>query len=93
MKETLKFYKIRDLNTGLFSTGGLNPNWTKKGKVWNNIGHVKASLVGFNKMGKGGRKGTEISIPRNWEVVEYTYSQTANKNIPIEEVVLAAGLF
>ena len=27
-------FKIRDRETGLYSTGGYHPRWTKAGKVW-----------------------------------------------------------
>lgn len=96
MKDSIRFYKIRDINTGLFSNGGLVPSFSKKGKTWNNIGHVKASLVGYSKHtafvpGKG--KVAQNTIPRTWEVVEYIFTQTEKKIIPIEEVVIAAGLF
>lgn len=36
----MKVYKIRNKETGLFSTGGLHPTWSKTGKVWQRIGHV-----------------------------------------------------
>jgi hypothetical protein len=37
-------YRIRRKVDGLFSTGGGYPRWTKKGKVWNSIGSLKAHL-------------------------------------------------
>lgn len=40
----INIYKIRDKKTGLFSRGGSNPSWTKGGKTWTNIGHVKNHL-------------------------------------------------
>lgn len=43
MAETI-FYKVRDKATGLFSTGGSSPRWSKKGKVWGALGHVKNHL-------------------------------------------------
>lgn len=41
------FYKIMDKDTGLFSTGGMDPKWTTKGKTWNSIGHVKSHFKLF----------------------------------------------
>ena len=32
---------------GLFSTGGSSPRFTKKGKAWTNIGHLKNHLNMF----------------------------------------------
>lgn len=45
MKTTL--WKIRNKETGKFSKGGLHYGdsiWTKGGKTWSNIGHVKNHL-------------------------------------------------
>lgn len=40
----LEVYKIKDENTGLFSTGGIEPKWTKRGKTWSQLNHVKNHL-------------------------------------------------
>lgn len=42
-------FKIRHKETGLFSKGGSNSRdiWTKGGKTWSNIGHVKSHLNAF----------------------------------------------
>lgn len=44
-----KVYKIRDKETGLFSKGGSSHwnIWTKVGKSWSNIGHIKNHLHMF----------------------------------------------
>jgi hypothetical protein len=46
---TLKMegYVIVDVHTGLFSSGGTEPKFKKKGKVWSNIGHLKNHLAQF----------------------------------------------
>lgn len=36
-------YKIRR-SDGRFSTGGCRPRWTKNGKTWTNLGHLKNHL-------------------------------------------------
>lgn len=43
----MKVFRIRDKN-GLYSTGGQSPNFTKGGKTWSNIGHVKSHLRQFD---------------------------------------------
>lgn len=45
-KEVHKIYKIRDKKTGLFSRGGSYGHgvWSKTGKSWGNIGHIKNHL-------------------------------------------------
>ena len=48
-QKILKVYKIRNKETGLFSKGGNSHCniWTKEGKSWSNIGHVKSHLNQF----------------------------------------------
>lgn len=55
-------YKIRDLATGLFSTGGSTPRWSKRGKVWTNLGHVKRHLQQLWR---------DAAYPETAEVVEF----------------------
>lgn len=47
--ETGIIFKIRNKETGLFSTGSRNGrvSWTKNGKAWSSIGHVKSSIAQF----------------------------------------------
>lgn len=35
-------YKLLDTNTGLYNSGG--DHWTKRGKVWVELGHLKTKL-------------------------------------------------
>lgn len=44
----MKVYKIRRKADGMFSTGGVFPDWNKNGKTWNTIGHIKNHLNMFN---------------------------------------------
>ena len=46
----MQVFKIRN-EKGFFSSGGKHPNWTKNGKTWSNIGHIKnhLNLVRGNK--------------------------------------------
>jgi hypothetical protein len=64
----MTFYKIRDMTTGLFSTGGNRPTWSKRGKVWYSIGTLKTHLTMQSKI-----QGRPISP--FWEVVELTVSE------------------
>lgn len=62
-------YKIKDTNTGLYSTGGSNPRWTKKGKTWSARNHVTCSLSqGFIRDSEYRRK-YENNIPSSWVIV------------------------
>ena len=40
----MNMYKIRCKKTGLYSTGGMTPRFTKKGKVWTKKGDLIAHL-------------------------------------------------
>ena len=49
------FYKIRRKGTtDQFSTGGATPKWSKTGKTWNHLGHVKSHLRQVNPSGQRG---------------------------------------
>lgn len=81
-------YKVRDKNTGLFSTGGCSyagrpgencyqprPNgWSKKGKIWTGLGPLRTHLNQF------------YWIPENWEVVEYEYTLTKETLKPASQI-------
>ena len=44
----MKVYKIRN-KEGLFSTGGLTPQWKKRGKTWVALSHINSHLNMLNK--------------------------------------------
>ena len=46
------FYKIQSKKTGLFSTGGQDPKWSKIGKVWPIKGHLSSHFTGLTKDGR-----------------------------------------
>lgn len=59
----MKFYRLRDMATGLYSTGGHSPRWTKQGKVWRNLGSLKTHLKNISRYSK-------IPVSPLWEVIE-----------------------
>lgn len=59
-------YKIRNRETGLYSTGGMKPNWSKDGKTWGK-GHVGSHLRQF--IGHGFRDA-DIDFYANAEIVQ-----------------------
>jgi hypothetical protein len=62
-------YKIKDTLTGLYSTGGSKPKWTKKGKTWSAKNHVTCSLSqGFISDSKY-QKEYKNDIPSSWVIV------------------------
>jgi len=65
-------YKIRDKETGLFSTGGSVPRWKKIGKTWSGLGPVTNHLTMWcDKYDYKKRKRIIIDIPDEWEIVKY----------------------
>lgn len=62
----MKIFKIRNKATGLWSTGGSSPRWTKKGKIWSTYAHVKSHLRGV----AGTRYATVMNGIADWEIVE-----------------------
>lgn len=40
-----QFYMIQDTLTKLFSTGGMQPKWSKKGKKWNSLGALNGHFA------------------------------------------------
>jgi len=73
MKETFLF-KIRDKNTGLYSSGGQSPTWSSKGKTWTGLGPMKCHLRQFLRLKIVDRKTdwwTAVNkIPENWEIIK-----------------------
>lgn len=70
MTKEVKMYKIRN-SKGLFSTGGMSPSFSKVGKIWSNIGHVKNHL----------NTGVDISVYDDCELVEViTICQSVDEN-------------
>ena len=44
MGSHMNCYKIQDIVTGEFSTGGMNPRWRKTGKIWKTEADLKKHL-------------------------------------------------
>ena len=66
----MKIYKIRDLSTGKYSTGGMNPEWEEEGgKVWLSMGALKSHITSISNDG--------ITISPLWEVIEMELTEAA----------------
>jgi hypothetical protein len=72
-KDVVKAYKIRDRETGLFSTGGMDPRWSKTGKTWSTEGQLKSHLRLVTQW-KSGYGKTEWRVPESWEVISLVYT-------------------
>jgi hypothetical protein len=74
----MKIFKIRNLKTGLFSKGGHCPRWSKKGKVWTNIGHVKSHINNIAR---------HVKDIEYWEVVEYELVETTISSMRVQDII------
>ena len=45
MAKDNRIFKIRNIDTGLYSTGGMWPQWTRAGKTWSGTGPLRAHLA------------------------------------------------
>lgn len=80
----MKAYKIRDRNTGLFSTGGVTPSWTKRGKTWNSEGALKSHLTLLQEYSTYSRK--KWQCPDNWDVVVLTWEPAESSVYPARDL-------
>lgn len=76
-------FKIRSKTTGMFSTGGQSPGWSKKGKTWNQRGHVSTHLSGLY------RTGRETYRDNQAEVVECVIREENVGVTPVSEWISA----
>jgi hypothetical protein len=73
----MKIYKIRNKKTGLFSMGGGQTPyhsrlWSKQGKSWNTLNHVKLHLKGIWNI-----PGCKPQFPMDdWQIVEFTITES-----------------
>lgn len=77
----MKVYKIRDRETGLYSTGGSGPRWEKIGKFWHNLRSVKMHL----RLALHYAKMYDTHVYDNSVVIEYDILPT--KTFAIEEIM------
>jgi hypothetical protein len=89
--EIIKGYKIRNKETGEFSKGGASSwnVWTKGGKTWTNIGHVKNHLNAFlNPDGSFRRDYPYLNAEIIEVEIKYEDCLTYDVNILVGEMAL-----
>jgi len=79
-----RYYKIRHRGTGLYSTGGIRPGWTAKGKIWHSLGTLRSHLS--QHIGNGYRS-TDTSA---WQVIEVEVRES--NVLELHQVVTAQRL-
>ena len=81
----MKIYKIRDEN-GLYSTGGMSPSFTKSGKAWNNIGHLKNHLRQF--FDRRAYRGRSAELYENAEIIAIEVVETEIEKTPVPDMII-----
>lgn len=72
----MKIFKIRNTRTGLYSCGGSMPSFTKKGKSWKCIGHIKNHIHNIrNPYKKTYMNECELVI------IEYTETEKSTRSM------------
>ena len=69
MTKDNRIFKIRNIDTGLYSTGGMWPRWTKTGKTWSGTGPLRTHLAQH-------LKGSNADLSK-WRVVEIEVREVA----------------
>jgi hypothetical protein len=83
-------FKIKNTETGLFSTGGSWPSWSKEGKTWSKRGHVTSHLTQTHdkKMKYTGCVVEEyemISVGTVWDVLDWAERPSTTRAKELEE--------
>jgi len=70
-EEIITHYKILN-KKGLYSTGGFEPSFEKKGKTWKRLRDLKSHLTQYKK-NDFGRPNKQI--PEDWTIEEFVYKK------------------
>lgn len=80
MGNVVKLYKVKDQSTGLYRKPG--GGWSKTGKTWNNIGHLKSSLHAEGLMREG------CVLPdRDIIIIEIVVQETIGNTIVLADMI------
>lgn len=74
-------YKIKSRKTGQFSKGGADPTFTKKGKIWTNIGHVRTHLNCLTK------RGHQVYVDHDAEIIVLELIELPIETIDLQECI------
>ena len=80
-------YKIKNLDTGLYSTGGSSPMWSTIGKVWKQKSHISSHLTLVTESGRGAwwRDKKPYWPYENCVVVSWKIAQEPDEEVKIRE--------
>jgi hypothetical protein len=76
-------YRIKNIKTGLYSCGGYgSARWSKAGKIWKNIGHVKSHLNNVVP-----RKSYMSNDVENWFLESYELKESLISSTGIKSFI------
>jgi hypothetical protein len=87
----MKIYKIRSKETGMFSTGSMNPSWAKRGKEWRQVNHLRSHLsqyydfwekhIPYDRDFTQGEVAEALARYDNAEIVVYELKEVTTEDI------------
>ena len=77
-------YKIKSTKTGLFSKGGSTPSFSKTGKVWTNIGHVRNHINVLDNHGHRIYREQEVELV-TYEIAESIVDVTTLDELLVQQ--------
>ena len=80
----MKVYRIRDKD-GRYSSGGMDPDFTKGGKTWANIGHLKNHLRQF--MDRYSYRPSRAEVYIDAEIVEIEVKEEELKTTSVIDMM------
>lgn len=72
-------YKIRNVKTGLYSTGGVCPSWSTRGKSWSTMGHVRNHLNHIKAP-----RTSRLYEAEDWEIVQFQANEVTAWSVVVE---------
>lgn len=76
-----RYFKIRDISTGLYSSGGDTPSWDSEGKRWKRKNHATSHItLATNRHGQGRYYDSA-------ELVEFEYEPTEISSVPLRQLI------
>jgi hypothetical protein len=79
-----RFIKIRNISTGLYSSGGSYPTWVEDGKRWNKKNHATSHITNATK---GIFYKERKHFYDNAELVEFEYEPTEISSMPLRQII------
>jgi hypothetical protein len=80
----IRIYRIRQRSTGLWSSGGSDPKFGKRGKTWDQIGHLSSHMTSL--LDSQGRKAI-TNVYDDAEVVEFVLAESESRTFDARQML------